>query len=141
MLQGSGRVQLVGVGLLSPGAVTAAMVVYDFCGDLGPLCGSVAVLETGTDCVGWLVYWLAGRLADWLVGPLRCTRQRMDSKQGGVCGHPLPAHLVVFRCWIDGLLGLFCFTSCCSAVSLPPRSSPRPGPCGSHVWGSESCGC
>lgn len=68
VLQGSGRVQLVGVGLLSPGAVTAAMVVYDFCGDLGPLCGSVAVLETGTDCVGWLVYWLAGRLADWLVG-------------------------------------------------------------------------
>lgn len=66
--KGSGRVQLVGVGLLSPGAVTAAMVVYDFCGDLGPLCGSVAVLETGTDCVGWLVYWLAGRLADWLVG-------------------------------------------------------------------------
>lgn len=37
--------------------------------------------------------------------------------------------------------GGFVFTSCCSAVSLPLRSCPRPGPCGSRVWGSESCGC
>lgn len=76
--------------------------------------------------VGWLVGWLAGRLVGWLTGQEHSAE--VTQSWDGV-GLPLPAHLLVSQC---GDVRLFVFTSCCSAVSLPP-SSPRPGPCGSHV--------
>lgn len=94
--------------------------------------------------VAWLVCWQAGGLVDQL-GALGSRIKRGGGLFRGMGGGGLreglllPVHLDVSGVvWSSRL---FVFTSCCSAVSLPRRSCPHPGPCGSRVWGSESCGC
>lgn len=106
---------------------------------LWPLGGSVAVLKTVEDWVVRLVSCQAGCwLIGWVVDRLGALSSRQThSWEEGFWG--APAASAPCRCQV--VLFVVCFTSYCSAVSLPPRSSPRPGPCDSHVWGSGSCGC
>lgn len=114
------------------------MMVINFCSGLN--C-SLAVVPCGLQ-VTWLVCWQAG----WLVDRLNALGSRRTASRegflrvrgrGSSCRRTLSFYRVVGLLWCFVLV----LTSCCSAVSLPPTSSPRPGPCGSRVWGSESCGC
>lgn len=72
----------------------------------------------------WAAWWQCCRVVDggWLVVAVVGVVAEIESRTGALI--PTQAS-----------------TSCCSAVSLPQRSSPRPVPCGSRVWGSGSCGC
>lgn len=97
--------------------------------------GSVAVL------VARLLGWLLGGLVGW--SEVHAAAEPHQAVGGGAAiRRGLRGRGSCCQCTVTSAASCAgVFTSCCSAVSLPRRSSPRPPPCGSRVWGSESCGC